>query len=152
PEPYVHIPADPAAISIDITRTALIVIDMKRDLLERGGFAATLGNDVTRLAAAVGPCRAVLTAARRMGLLVVHTREGHRPDLSEAPRAKIERGAPSLRIGEPGPMGRILIRGEPGHEIISALYPAEGEIVIDKPGKGAFYATDLDLVLSNYGT
>ena len=93
----------------------------------------------------------MLAAARRAGLLVIHTREGHRPDLSDAPRAKLERGAPSLRIGEHGPMGRILIRGEPGHDIIPALYPADGEIVIDKPGKGAFYQTDLDLILGNAG-
>jgi biuret amidohydrolase len=92
----------------------------------------------------------VLDAARSAGMLVIHTREGHRPDLSDAPRAKLERGAPSMRIGAPGPMGRILIRGEPGHEIVPELYPAAGEPVIDKPGKGAFYQTDLALVLQNY--
>ena len=95
--------------------------------------------------------QAVLDAARDPGMLVIHTREGHRPDLSDAPPAKIERGAPSLRIGDPGPMGRILIRGEPGHDIIPELYPLDGEPVIDKPGKGAFYATDLGDTLQNCG-
>jgi biuret amidohydrolase len=142
--------AEPAPIAIDIARAALIIIDMQRDFLEPGGFGEALGNDVSRLAAAVAPCRKVLDAARSAGMLVIHTREGHRPDLSDAPRAKLERGAPSMRIGAPGPMGRILIRGEPGHEIVPELYPAAGEPVIDKPGKGAFYQTDLALVLQNY--
>ena len=142
--------AEPAPIAIDIARAALIIIDMQRDFLEPGGFGEALGNDVSRLAAAVAPCRKVLGAARSAGMLVIHTREGHRPDLSDAPRAKLERGAPSMRIGAPGPMGRILIRGEPGHEIVPELYPAAGEPVIDKPGKGAFYQTDLALVLQNY--
>ena len=141
--PLVTIEAEPLPIAVDLAKTALIIIDMQRDFLEPGGFGETLGNDVSRLAAAVEPCRAVLDAARRRGLLVIHTREGHRPDLSDAPPAKVERGAPSLRIGAPGPMGRILIRGEPGHDIIAALYPAQGEPVIDKPGKGAFYQTEL---------
>src|SRR5262245_42484495 len=149
--PGLFIAADPSPIAVDLARTALIVIDMQRDFLERGGFGEALGNDVSRLGAAIGPCRSVLTAARRTGLLVIHTREGHRPDLSDAHRAKVERGTPSWRIGDPGPMGRILVRCEPGHDIIPALYPADGEIVIDKPGKGAFYNTDLELVLSNAG-
>jgi nicotinamidase-related amidase len=149
--PLVTIAAEPQPVALDLARTALIIIDMQRDFLEPGGFGETLGNDVSRLAAAVEPCRAVLAAARRRGLLVVHTREGHRPDLSDAPPAKVERGAPSLRIGAPGPMGRILIRGEPGHDIIAALYPIGGEPVIDKPGKGAFYQTELELMLRNRG-
>ena len=149
--PSVTIAAEPAPISVDLARTALIIIDMQRDFLEPGGFGETLGNDVSRLVAAVEPCRAVLEAARRRGLLVIHTREGHRPDLSDAPPAKVERGEPSLRIGAPGPMGRILVRGEPGHDIIPALYPAAGEPVIDKPGKGAFYQTELELMLRNRG-
>ena len=143
--------AQPEPIDLDWSATALLIIDMQRDFMEPGGFGETLGNDVSQLARAVGPIAAVLDAAREIGLLVVHTREGHLPDLSDAPPAKIERGAPSLRIGDPGPMGRILIRGEAGHDIIPALYPLDGEIVIDKPGKGAFYATELDDVLRKYG-
>ena len=115
---------------------------MQRDFMEPGGFGETLGNDVSQLARAVKPIASVLDAARETGMLVIHTREGHLPDLSDAPPAKVERGAPSLRIGDPGPMGRILIRGEAGHDIIPELYPLDSEIVIDKPGKGAFYATD----------
>src|SRR6188768_316139 len=137
------IKAEPEAVALDLTRTALIMIDMQRDFLEPGGFGETLGNDVSLLKKAVGPCQALLALARRTGILVIHTREGHRPDLSDAPKAKVERGAPSMRIGAPGPMGRILIRGEAGHDIVKELYPIEGEPVIDKPGKGAFYATDL---------
>jgi nicotinamidase-related amidase len=135
--------AEPAAIAVDWSSTALLIIDMQRDFMEPGGFGETLGNDVSQLARAVAPIAAVLKAARATGMMVVHTREGHLPDLSDAPPAKIARGAPSLRIGDPGPMGRILVRGEAGHDIIPALYPVEGEIVIDKPGKGAFYATTL---------
>jgi nicotinamidase-related amidase len=145
------LPAEPAPIELDWSKTALVIIDMQRDFLEPGGFGATLGNDVTQLASAVGPCQAVLKAARGADILVVHTREGHLPDLSDAPIAKLQRGAPTLRIGDPGPMGRILIRGEPGHDIIQALYPLDQEIVIDKPGKGAFYATGLDELLQKYG-
>jgi len=141
--------AEPGPVAIDPRTTALIFIDMQRDFLEPGGFGETLGNDVSLLAAAIEPCRAVLAAARRLRMLVVHTREGHRPDLSDAPRAKVERGAPSLRIGAMGPMGRILVRGEPGHDIIPALSPIDGEPVVDKPGKGAFFATDLHELLRN---
>jgi biuret amidohydrolase len=149
--PTVTIEAEPAPIAVDLDATALIIIDMQRDFLEPGGFGETLGNDVSRLMAAVGPCRTVLEAARRRCMLVIHTREGHRPDLSDAPPAKLERGTPSLRIGAPGPMGRILVRGEPGHDIVPALYPVAGEPVIDKPGKGAFYQTELELMLRNRG-
>jgi biuret amidohydrolase len=145
----VLIEAEPEAIAIEPSRTAVVVIDMQRDFLEPGGFGESLGNDVSLLGAAVGPCRSLLAAARRLGMLVVHTREGHRPDLSDAPRAKIERGAPSLRIGAPGPMGRILVRGEPGHDIVKDLAPMPGEPVVDKPGKGAFHATDLHSILQN---
>src|ERR1700760_1117872 len=143
--------AEPEPITLDLTSTALLIIDMQRDFMEPGGFGETLGNDVSQLARAVKPIGAVLSAARDMGMLVIHTREGHLPDLSDAPPAKVERGAPSLRIGDPGPMGRILIRGEAGHDIIPELYPIPGEPVIDKPGKGAFYATDLDALLRNFG-
>ncbi len=143
--------AEPSPLWIDFRKAALLIIDMQRDFLEPGGFGAALGNDVSLLQAAVAPCRAVLGAARRAGILVIHTREGHRADLSDAPPLKVERGDPALRIGAPGPMGRILVRGEPGHDIIPELYPAVGEPVIDKPGKGAFYQTDLELMLHNRG-
>ena len=145
------IDAEPEPVAVDPGRTAVIVIDMQRDFLEPGGFGETLGNDVSLLTAAVGPCQVLLAGARKHGLLIIHTREGHRPDLSDAPRAKVERGAPSLRIGALGPMGRILVRGEPGHDIVPELYPQPGEPVIDKPGKGAFYATDLHSILMNRG-
>jgi nicotinamidase-related amidase len=143
--------AEPAPIPFDLATTALVVIDMQRDFLEPGGFGATLGNDVTRLAPAIAPCATALTLARRASLLVIHTREGHRPDLTDCPPAKWERGPPGLRIGDPGPMGRILIRGEPGHAIVADLAPAPGEVVLDKPGKGAFCETDLGLILRNRG-
>ncbi|UOM33133.1 cysteine hydrolase family protein [Acuticoccus sp. I52.16.1] len=146
-----RIVAEPSPLAFDTPRSALVVIDMQRDFLEPGGFGETLGNDVSLLAAAVGPCRTALTAARAAGMLVIHTREGHRPDLSDAPPAKVERGAPSKRIGDSGPMGRILIRGEPGHDIVDALAPAPGEVVLDKPGKGAFHQTDLAQILVNRG-
>jgi biuret amidohydrolase len=145
------IEAEPNSQSIDLDKTALVIIDMQRDFLEPGGFGAALGNDVALLQSAVGPCRAVLAAARKAGLLVIHTREGHRPDLSDAPPLKVERGDPAMRIGAPGPMGRILVRGEPGHDIIPELYPVAGEPIIDKPGKGAFCQTDLELMLHNRG-
>src|SRR5437016_3168969 len=147
----ITIAAEPNAQDLDLARAALIIIDMQRDFLEPGGFGAALGNDVSLLRAAVAPCQAVLAAARRAGLPVIHTREGHRPDLSDAPRLKVERGDPALRIGAPGPMGRILVRGEPGHDIIPELYPIKGEPVIDKPGKGAFCQTDFELMLKNRG-
>jgi nicotinamidase-related amidase len=143
--------AEPEPIPLDWSRTALVIIDMQRDFMEPGGFGETLGNDVSRLATAVKPIASLLAVAREKEMLVVHTREGHLPDLSDAPPAKVERGAPSLRIGDPGPMGRILIRGEPGHDIIPDLYPLPGEVVIDKPGKGAFYATELGDTLQRFG-
>jgi len=143
----ITIDAVPEPIAVDPARTALLMIDMQRDFLEPGGFGETLGNDVTLLSAAIAPCKALLDRARTAGMLVVHTREGHRPDMADAPPAKVERGAPSKRIGDPGPMGRILIRGESGHDIVPALYPQAGEPVVDKPGKGAFYATDLQEIL-----
>jgi nicotinamidase-related amidase len=143
--------AEPGPIDLVWSKTALVIIDMQRDFLEPGGFGETLGNDVSQLARAVQPCADMLRAAREAEILVVHTREGHLPDLSDAPPAKIARGAPSHRIGDPGPMGRILIRGEAGHDIVPALYPLDDEIVIDKPGKGAFYATGLDELLQKFG-
>jgi nicotinamidase-related amidase len=143
--------AEPYEFQFDPARTALLIIDMQRDFLEPGGFGEALGNDVSRLNAAVRPCMALLESARDNGLFVIHTREGHRADMADAPKAKVERGAPSLRIGDSGPMGRILIRGEPGHDIVPDLYPRPGEAIIDKPGKGAFFATDLHLILQNRG-
>jgi biuret amidohydrolase len=145
------IQAEPEPVPVNWERTALVIIDMQRDFLEPGGFGETLGNDVSLLAKAIAPCKALLEGARKKGVLVIHTREGHRPDLSDAPRAKVERGAPSMRIGARGPMGRILVRGEPGHDIVPELYPKEGEPIVDKPGKGAFFATDLHAMLMNRG-
>jgi biuret amidohydrolase len=147
--PSVKLQAEPEPLSVDLDKSALVIIDMQRDFLEPGGFGAALGNDVSRLQAAVDPCREVLVAARRVGMLVIHTREGHRPDLTDAPPHKVERGDPANRIGARGPMGRILVRGEPVHDIIPELYPLTSEPVIDKPGKGAFYQTDLELMLRN---
>lgn len=147
--PAVVVTAEPGALSVDLVRSALIIIDMQRDFLEPGGFGAVLGNDVSLLARAIAPCRRILDAARAAGLLVIHTREGHRPDLSDAPPAKVQRGPAGKRIGADGPMGRILIRGEAGHDIIPTLAPLPGEPVLDKPGKSAFYQTDLDLILRN---
>ncbi len=143
--------AKPEAIALDLRKAALIIIDMQRDFLEPGGFGASLGNDVSLLRSCIEPCQRLLTAARAADLTVIHTREGHLPDLSDAPPAKIERGKPSLRIGNVGPMGRILIRGEQGHSIIPELAPIKGELVIDKPGKGAFYKTDLQEQLQARG-
>jgi nicotinamidase-related amidase len=135
--------AQPAPFSFDPRTTALVVIDMQRDFIEPGGFGAALGNDVSLLASIVPTVAALLAYAREHGWLVVHTRESHAPDLSDCPPAKRLRGAPNARIGDIGPMGRILVRGEPGNAIVAELTPLAGEIVIDKPGKGAFYATRL---------
>jgi biuret amidohydrolase len=143
--------AQPGPFTIDPAATALVVIDMQRDFLEPGGFGASLGNDVTRLRRTVEPLRVLLAAFRAAGLPVVHTREGHLPDLSDCPPSKLARGRPLARIGDPGPNGRILVRGEKGHDIIDELAPLPGEPVIDKPGKGAFYATDLDSLLARCG-
>ena len=155
----------PYDATIDLDKTALIIIDMQEDFIKPGGFGDKLGNDVSRLEKAVGPCQKVLQAARglqqqqedggedktKTGLrLIIHTREGHRPDLTDLHSIKHQRpGAPDTTkvIGTEGPRGRILIRGEPGHDIIPELYPQHGEPIIDKPGKGSFYATDLDAIL-----
>lgn len=147
----VTIDAEPTAVPVTLERTAAVIIDMQRDFLEPGGFGETLGNDVSLLRTAIPPCKSLLEGLRARGVFIIHTREGHRPDLSDAHRAKVERGEPTKRIGAAGPMGRILIRGEPGHDIIDELAPRAGEPVIDKPGKGAFYATDLQTVLTNRG-
>jgi len=139
----ITIPATPFAYPFAPGRTALVVIDMQRDFVEPGGFGASLGNDVSLLHSAIGPIAHLLAAWRARGWLVLHTREAHRADLSDCPPAKRLRGEPSLRIGDAGPMGRLLVSGEPGADIIPALAPEPGEWVIDKPGKGMFWATGL---------
>jgi nicotinamidase-related amidase len=143
--------AEPYEFAFAPSTTALVVIDMQRDFVDPGGFGEALGNDVSLLRKAIAPTKRVLDAARKRGLLVIHTREGHRPDLADLPEAKKLRGRLKTGIGDPGPMGRILVRGEYGHDIIDELKPAPGEPVVDKPGKGAFYATDLDSMLHNRG-
>ena len=145
------IDANPFPYALDLPHAALVIIDMQRDFIEPGGFGETLGNDVSLLSAIVPACQRVLAAWRRAGALVVHTRESHAPDLSDCPPAKRLRGNPRLRIGDVGPMGRILVRGEPGNDIIAALAPVPGELVIDKPGKGAFHATGLQEMLEQAG-
>ena len=147
----IEITAKPYPLRLDPASTALIVIDMQRDFLEPGGFGAMLGNDVFLLRSAIIPCQRLLSMARGAGMLVIHTREGHRPDMTDAPPAKVARGKGPTRIGDVGPMGRILIRGEHGHDFIPELYPLPGEVVLDKPGKGSFCQTDLALILANRG-
>jgi nicotinamidase-related amidase len=139
--------ARPFRYSFPPEQTALVIIDMQRDFLEPGGFGESLGNDVSKLTAIVPALQRLLAASRAAGLLIVHTRENHAPDLSDCPPAKRNRGKPRLRIGDPGPMGRVLIRGEPGADIVDKLAPLLGEIVLDKPGKGAFHATGFDDML-----
>ncbi|MCY7316420.1 MAG: cysteine hydrolase [Rubrivivax sp.] len=143
--------ARPFDFALQPGRAVLLVIDMQRDFIEPGGFGASLGNDVSLLQAAVAPTRALLDAWRARGWPVIHTRESHAPDLSDCPPAKRLRGSPALRIGDPGPMGRLLVRGAPGCEIVPALAPLPGETVIDKPGKGAFHATPLQARLQALG-
>ena len=147
PSTNLTIPATPFPFTFELALAALVIIDMQRDFVEPGGFGETLGNDVSLLTSIVPACQRMLAAWRAAGGLVVHTRESHKPDLSDCPPAKRERGNPSLRIGDDGPMGRILVSGEPGNQIIPELAPIAGEIVIDKPGKGMFYGTDLQVQL-----
>lgn len=137
------VPARPYPFPLDPAHVALVVIDMQRDFIERGGFGDSLGNDVARLEAIVPTTAALIGLFRAKGWTIVHTREAHLPDLSDCPPAKIRRGNASLRIGETGAMGRLLVRGEPGNQIVEALAPLEAEIVVDKPGKGMFWATGL---------
>jgi nicotinamidase-related amidase len=145
------IAAKPYEYAFDPAHLALVVIDMQRDFLEPGGFGAALGNDVSRLAPAVAPIAALLSAFRKRGLPIVHTKECHRADLADCPPAKLSRGNGKLRIGDPGPMGRILIDGEPGSDFVPALKPHAGEVVLAKPGKGAFWATPLQQELQRRG-
>jgi nicotinamidase-related amidase len=145
------IDAEPYEFAFEPATAALLIIDMQRDFLEPGGFGESLGNDVSLLRRTIAPTGRLLDAARAVGLTVIHTREGHRPDLADLPPAKKVRGKPALTIGDIGGMGRILVRGEVGHDIIPELYPIAGEPVIDKPGKGAFFATDLDAILKHRG-
>ena len=145
------IDAEPYEFEFVPVRSALVIIDMQRDFLEPGGFGEMLGNDVSQLRRTIEPNRRLLRAWRDAGLQVIHTREGHRPDLTDLPPAKKRRGRGTTTIGDSGPMGRILARGESGHDIIPELYPLEVEPVIDKPGKGAFCQTDLELTLRNRG-
>jgi nicotinamidase-related amidase len=143
--------ARPFPYAFDPAHTALVVIDMQRDFVEPGGFGHALGNDVTRLQAIVPAVRRMLDAWRAIGGTVLHTREAHRPDLADCPPAKRLRGTPLLRIGDAGPMGRILVAGEPGAEIVPELAPLPEEWVVDKPGKGMFHATPVDALLRGRG-
>src|ERR1700759_755212 len=145
------VPAEPYEFELKPLECALRIIDSHRGFLEPGGFGEMLGNDVSQLRRTIEPNRRLLAAWRAAGLLVIHTREGHRPDLSDLPNSKKIRGRSATCIGDSGPMGRILVRGEAGHDIIAELYPAAGEPVVDKPGKGAFFATDLHAILQNKG-
>ena len=147
----VTIEMEPFPTEVDLSKAALLIIDMQRDFIEPNGFGAMLGNDVTKLHRAIAPCKAVLEAAREKKMPVIHTREGHRDVSLIHPHKLHRRGVVKPVIGEPGPLGRILIRGEPGHDIIPDLYPREGEPIIDKPGKGSFYATDLENILTSRG-
>jgi len=143
--------AEPYDYVFPAGRTALVVIDMQRDFIEPGGFGASLGNDVSRLAAIIPTVEGLLALFRHMRWPIIHTREAHKPDLSDCPPSKIARGSAPLRIGEKGTMGRLLVAGEPGNAIVDALAPQEGEIAIDKPGKGMFWATGLHERLSAMG-
>lgn len=151
PTQTLTVSADPYGFDFTPATCALLLIDMQRDFLEPGGFGELLGNDVSQLRRTIAPNQRLLAGWRRLGALVIHTREGHRPDLADLPDTKRRRGRGARGIGDAGPMGRILVRGEAGHDLIPELYPMAGEPVIDKPGKGAFWATDLHAILQNRG-
>lgn len=146
-----EIAADPFPFTFQPSELGLVIIDMQRDFVEPGGFGESLGNDVSRLGAIVPTVARLLAGFRAAGLPIIHTRECHKPDLSDLPASKRGRGAPRLKIGDPGPMGRLLVAGEPGADIIPDLAPLPGELVLDKPGKGAFCRTDFEAQLEARG-
>jgi len=148
----IKVEAKPYEFEMDKDKTALLIIDMQRDFCAVGGFGEMLGNDISATRDIIEPTKKILQKARENEMMVIHTREGHRPDLSDCPPSKLKRSRrQGAGIGDEGPMGRVLIRGEYGHDIVDELQPIDGEPVIDKPGKGAFYETDLDLILKNNG-
>ena len=147
----VSVKARPYDYALEPGKTALVVIDMQRDFIERGGFGDALGNDVSRLEAIIPATAKLIGLFRERGWPIVHTREAHKPDLSDCPPSKIRRGSASVRIGEEGPMGRLLVTGEPGNQIVPELAAQDGEIVVDKPGKGMFWATGLHERLQGLG-
>ncbi len=147
-----HVEADPYTYAFDLASTAFVIIDMQADFCANGGYVDTMGYDISLTACAIQPIQQVLARARAVGMTIIHTREGHRPDLSDCPPNKRWRSQQiGAGIGDVGPLGRILVRGEAGWDIIPELYPQTGEIIIDKPGKGSFYATDLELILHRRG-
>ena len=148
----ISILAETYPFTCDVERTALLVIDMQNDFCSPGGYGALMGYDVAMTRRPIEPIRRTLQAARRAGLTVIHTREGHRPDLSDCPPNKLEHSKKmGAGIGDLGPLGRVLVRGEHGHALINELQPLTNELVVDKPGKGAFYQTDLEVILRNLG-
>jgi nicotinamidase-related amidase len=145
----VEIEAEPYEFECSVANTALLIVDMQRDFVSQGGFGEFLGNDVSAVRDAIQPTQCVLKTAREVGLPVIYTREGHESHLADCPPSKQERGRLDVGIGDEGPMGDVLVRGEDGHEIVPELEPEPEDVVIDKPGKGSFYATDLNLILQN---